>query len=137
MENNLNINLKEFISILYKIFIIMCILIFLDTIYISSTYNLLFKNVLQKINNTNNPKIRFWVVIFFYIIFASGIYFFLIKEKKPLYYSFLFGFFIYLFYEITNYAIIESWNLKIVMIDSLWGGILIYLTTMWTNNIIQ
>ena len=136
MDNSLKSNSNEFNSIAYKIFIIFCILIFLDTIYISSTYNLLFENVLQKINNTKDIKIRYFPTFFFYVIFATGIYFLLIQEKKSLNYSFLFGVFIYLFYELTNYAIIEAWDLKIVILDSLWGGILVFLTVMSTNSII-
>ena len=136
MDNSLKTNTNEFNSIAYKIFIIFCILIFLDTIYISSTYNLLFENVLQKINNTKDLKIRYFPTFFFYVIFATGIYFLLIQEKKSLNYSFLFGVFIYLFYELTNYAIIEAWDLKIVILDSLWGGILVFLTVMSTNSII-
>lgn len=136
MNNSLKINSNEFNSIAYKIFIIFCILIFLDTIYISFTYNLLFENVLHKINNTKDIKIRYLPTLFFYVIFATGIYFLLIQEKKSLNYSFLFGVFIYLFYELTNYAIIEAWDLKIVILDSLWGGILVFLTVMSANSII-
>ena len=122
-------------NIVFEIFTILCIIIVLDSIYIFFTYHILFERLLQKINNTSHPKVRYWSAILFYFILAFGIYFFLVREKKSLYYSFLFGVFIYLFYEITNYSIIESWNLQIVILDSLWGGILILLTVAGTNYI--
>lgn len=116
-------------SPLFLIFTCFIIVMILDVIYIFSTYNFLFENVMKKINNTNHPKIRYESAIIFYLIAAFGIYFFLIRQNKSLSYSFFLGFFIYLFYEITNYTIIEAWTLQIVAIDSLWGGILFFLTT--------
>ena len=123
-------NKNDFLSVAIRIFIIFCILSVLDIIYISLTYKFLFENVLKKINNTSHPTLRYWSVLLFYLISSIGFYFFLIRENKSTLYCFLFGFWVYLFYEITNYSIIEAWNLKIVMIDSLWGGVLFSLINL-------
>jgi uncharacterized membrane protein len=118
------------IKTILKICVILVIFMILDGIYISLTYGLLFERVLRKINNTNTVKIRYWSAILFYFITAIGFYFFLEKERKPLYYSFLFGLFIYSFYEITNYTIIDSWTLPAVVVDSIWGGVLFLLVAV-------
>jgi uncharacterized membrane protein len=107
----------------------------LDAIYITLTYRLLFERTLTKINNTTHVKIKYWSAILFYFITAIGFYFFLERDRKPLYYSFLFGLFIYSFYEITNYTIIESWSLQTVIIDSLWGGVLFLLVAVGIREI--
>jgi len=126
---------KNAIKTITKICVIFFIFMGLDIMYISLTYGLLFERILQKINNTNNVKIKYWVAILFYLITSIGFYFFLEKERKPLYYSFLFGLFIYSFYEITNYTIIDSWSLKTVVVDSLWGGVLFLLVSVAMRNI--
>jgi len=118
------------IKTVIKISVILAIFMILDGIYISLTYGLLFERILRKINNTNTVKIRYWSAILFYFITAIGFYFFLEKERKPLYYSFLFGLFIYSFYEITNYTIIDSWTLQAVVVDSIWGGVLFLLVAV-------
>lgn len=41
--------------------------------------------------------------------------------------TFLLGTSIYAVYEGTNYAIFQSWPLKMVLLDTLWGGILFVL----------
>ena len=47
--------------------------------------------------------------------------------------AFLLGFLVYAIYDSTNYATITNWNLKVAIIDSLWGGFLFYMV----YNILQ
>jgi len=135
MNQLFGIEKNEISKSIPKIFVIFFIFMGLDAIYITLTYELLFKSILNKINNTKQVKIKYWAAILFYFITAVGFYFFLEKDKKPLYYSFLFGLFIYFFYEITNYTIIESWSLQTVVIDSLWGGVLFLLVSVAMRKI--
>ena len=135
MNKLFDIGKNEISKAIPKIFVILFMFMILDAIYISFTYGLLFERILQKINNTNKVKIKYWAAIIFYFITAVGFYFFLEKDRKPLYYSFLFGLFIYFFYEITNYTIIESWTLQTVVIDSLWGGVLFLLVSVAMRQI--
>jgi uncharacterized membrane protein len=64
-----------------------------------------------------------------YISLVFGIYYFIIKEKKPLLDAFLLGFVVNSVCELTNWALFNNWKPKTVIIDSLWGGILFTLTT--------
>lgn len=44
----------------------------------------------------------------------------------------LFGFVVYGIYEFTNLAILYHWPLPMVIVDTLWGGVLFGLTTAFT-----
>ncbi len=69
-----------------------------------------------------------------YISLVTGLYYFILREKKSPYEAFLLGLFVYSVYEAVNYATISKWNPVFVIIDSLWGGILFALITYLTNR---
>ena len=73
-----------------------------------------------------------WPVAFlFYTLFIIGLIIFAIQPgvaeqsvKKASIMGALFGFFTYMTYELTNWAVIKDWPAGIVPIDILWGIIL-------------
>ena len=64
-----------------------------------------------------------------YIVLVAGLYYFIIKDKKPILDAMFLGWFVYLVYELTNKAIMTKWQWTAVLIDGTWGGILFGLTT--------
>lgn len=69
--------------------------------------------------------------IVFYLLFIIGIFVFAIipaVEKNSVGHAVLmgtlFGLFTYATYDLTNYATLKDWPLKLVFIDILWGMIL-------------
>ena len=74
-------------------------------------------------------KINIISFIMCYIFITFGLYYFIIKDRRPIYEAFLLGLVIYAIYELTNKAIISNWNWLTVFIDSLWGGILFAIVT--------
>ena len=76
-------------------------------------------------------KINIYSVILCYMVIIFGLYYFIIKDHRSIFDAFLLGFVIYAIYELTNLALFKKWSVIIVIIDSLWGGILFALTT-WT-----
>ena len=69
--------------------------------------------------------------IIFYALFIVGVMIFCVLpavEKNSLnhaiVYGALFGFFTYMTYELTNYAVLKNWPLAIVPIDIIWGVVL-------------
>ena len=69
--------------------------------------------------------------LIFYALFLVGIMIFCVMpavEKDSLnhalLYGAMFGFFTYMTYELTNYAVIKDWPLAIVPVDILWGVVL-------------
>jgi uncharacterized membrane protein len=71
------------------------------------------------------------VAVLFYILFIIGMIVFVIDEaitqsniKLAFKKGALFGFFTYMTYELTNWAVIANWPVGIVPIDILWGTVL-------------
>ena len=65
---------------------------------------------------------------------VSSSYFIIIPKKSHID-AFVLGLVIYGVYEGTNYAILKKWPLKIVIMDTLWGGILFALTSFFVNSL--
>lgn len=102
----------------------------LDFLYLSSFGN--FFNSLVKSIQGSPIKFNPIGAILCYILLIVGLNYFIIAEKRPLTDAFLLGLVIYGVYETTNYTILAKWNEKAVILDTLWGGILMTLTTKAT-----
>jgi uncharacterized membrane protein len=107
-------------------------MLLLDFVYLSA-FSKFFNNLVQSIQGT---KIKFKLAgaILCYILLIFGLNYFIIDQKKSLTDAFLLGLVIYGVYETTNYAIIDKWNMKAVALDTLWGGILMTITTKITYH---
>jgi uncharacterized membrane protein len=91
-------------------------------------------------NMTKNIRLRkdyLLIPIFFiYIILFSTLHHFVLKNINfdkitnyayilpQLLNAFFLGFSIYSIYELTNYALFKKWTFHMVLMDSIWGGIL-------------
>jgi uncharacterized membrane protein len=64
-----------------------------------------------------------------YILLISGLYYFILRTRRPISDAFFLGIVIYGVYESTTYALLKQWKLKTLIMDTLWGGILFALTT--------
>jgi uncharacterized membrane protein len=92
----------------------------------------LAKNIYRKyLGNFLAPKPNWPAAIVFYLLFVAGVMIFAIipalkqgSISKALLYGALFGFFTYMTYELTNYAVIKNWPGSIVLIDIAWGVVL-------------
>jgi uncharacterized membrane protein len=103
------------------------ILILLDSLYLK-TMNPFFNNQIQHIQNSP-LKINMVGILLCYIFIITGLNYFIIKDKRSASDAFLLGLVIYGIYEATNYSIFKNWSILMVIIDTLWGGILFGLTT--------
>lgn len=111
-----------------KIFIIIGIIMaILDYIYLNSISSF-FRKTINIIQNSK-LNIRFTPVILCYLLLIFSVQYFIISKKGNLLDAFILGICIYGVFELTNYASISKWPLKLVIIDTLWGGILFSLTT--------
>ena len=113
------------------------ILPIIDFIYL----NLISSYFKQQIKDVQGSDINFRIIptILCYIALVAVLYIFVIntdtsKEDKILK-AFILGLCIYAVYEMTNYALLDKWNIKTVVIDTLWGGVLFALTTFLIVNI--
>ena len=58
-----------------------------------------------------------------------GLYYFIIKDKKPILDAFLLGLLVYGVYDLTNLGTLSNWTIKMTVMDTLWGASLFALTT--------
>jgi len=120
-----------------NLLLILAILLVLDAIYIGSQYFYLSK-VYSSIQNS--PLKINWVgglLCYFFLTFV--LYYFILSKKNALSKTldaFLLGICIYGVYETTNYATLKKWPVRMLIVDTLWGGILFALTTIIYSRIV-
>ena len=109
------------------------VMVLVDYFYLS-TMTTYFNNLLIKIQN-QKIKLDYTAAAICYFFLVFGLYYFVLKDKKPIKDAFFLGLVIYMVYETTNKAIIKNWEWKAVLMDGIWGGILFALTTYFTYKI--
>ena len=96
------------------------------------SYLFLFKDfmipILKNIQKAD-VKVNIGSALACYIILVSGLYYFIIKKNAPPKDAFLLGMLINGVYETTNYTFFKEWSPALVVMDTLWGGILLSATT--------
>ena len=98
--------------------------------YMSDYYSKLIYDI-QK----SNMKLKLVPTIGAYIIIMFSWYYFIYKnltsktKYKSIMDSAILGFCMYSLFDLTNNAIFENWDIKTVIIDSLWGMILYTIPT--------
>jgi len=113
--------------VLLQFLITFVIFVTLDSIYLTSMkgyFDNQVKSIQGRVINMNLIP-----AVLCYISLVFGVYYFIIKERKPLLDAFLLGLVIYTVYEFTNWSLFDNWKPMTVAIDSLWGAILFTLTT--------
>jgi|TARA_B110001469_G_C9642537_1_gene323517 uncharacterized membrane protein len=106
----------------------------LDFIYLKST-GTIFSNLIYKIQK-NKLNLRMYSALCVYILIFIMWYVFIYKQKdnftfkENLLRAFILGFTTYGIYDFTNHAILKDWNMNIVIMDTLWGGILYTIITL-------
>lgn len=84
-------------------------------------------NLLRQSGGALQPN--YYATILVYVLIAMGVLVFVLPNTNGNYvraigYGALFGFISYGIYDLTNYAILANWPLKITLIDMAWGTFL-------------
>lgn len=111
----------------YKYILLALILALIDFTYlktISKHFNTLIKRIQ---GSTIELDIVASILCYLFLIF--GLWYFVLRDKKPIMDAVILGLVVYGVYETTSKAIIKKWDWKTVILDTLWGGILFGLTT--------
>ena len=117
-----------------KIGIIYIIIILIDIPMIMNNkmYNNLFLSINNNVPISLNNNIYFSIFLAYFLI-SFGLYYFVIKNstnfKQTLIEAFIFGIVLYGVYDTTNYATILKYNMRVAVIDTIWGGILSMIVT--------
>ena len=105
-----------------QIIISTVLFILIDSIYLKLV-SPLFNKLINKIQGSD-IKLRFDGALYAYICIVFVFNYFILNKNGTLLDAFLLGFLTYGIYEGTNRAIFSKWSLDVMIIDSLWGGIL-------------
>lgn len=108
-------------------FMVVFIIMFLLDMVGLYVLNPLFKTQVMKIQN-QPVNINFLSAFLCYLVLVYVFYVFIVQERKGLWEAFILGFSIYAVYELTSKALFSGWEWRVVILDSLWGGILFSLT---------
>jgi len=112
---------------IYLLLIATFIFLFLDFVFLflnKSTFESQIIQV-QRVSIVMKPA----GILFCYLFLLVGLYYFILREKRTPLEAFLLGLIIYGVYETTTYSVLNNWKFTTVLTDTLWGGILFYLTT--------
>ena len=113
----------------YKLIILSVIIVLvIDSFYVLAAKNLISQTILKI-----QKKPLFYILLSYLLIIFALNYFILdnknLSLKEKYLNSFILGFIIYGVYEVTNASLFNDWSSKLIIIDSLWGGILFLLAT--------
>jgi uncharacterized membrane protein len=103
------------------------IFVLLDFIYLSANRSA-FENQIITIQRVA-LKVKIWPAVICYILLILGLYYFILRTHRSIMEAFLFGVVIYGVYESTSYALLKKWDLSLAVMDTLWGGVIMALTT--------
>ena len=121
-QSIIGIKLKQVLSIFL-------ILLALDALYLL-LFSSFFSKLFKKVQGGRKLTIKYSGFLVTYLFMSAIIYYFGIVKKFTLNDMFLLGISIYGVYELTNYTTFRDWNVKMVLLDTIWGGIL-FATTLY------
>ena len=114
----------------YLIAYIACMLVMagLDYLWLSNTSGPLYHRDLGLLLS-DNPNMA--VAVIFYLTYIVGVLIFAVRPalasadwRSAALYGALFGFFCYATYDLTNFATMKVWTLRVTLLDIAWGTIL-------------
>jgi uncharacterized membrane protein len=118
----------------YLIAYFACVLVMgaLDFLWLTNTSGAVYHRDLGPLL-AENPNMT--VAVIFYLTYIVGVLIFAVRPalasgdwKSALLYGALFGFFTYATYDLTNYATMKVWTLRVTLLDIAWGTILTGIT---------
>uniref|UniRef100_A0A6C0KWP3 DUF2177 family protein n=1 Tax=viral metagenome TaxID=1070528 RepID=A0A6C0KWP3_9ZZZZ len=120
----------------YKTFLgIFLLLLSFDALYITA-FNSYFKRLFKTVQGGRKLSIKYGGFIATYLFMSSILYYFGIVKRFTPSEMFLLGISIYGVYELTNYATLVDWTMQMVVLDTLWGGIL-FMTTLHVLQLLK
>lgn len=101
----------------------------IDSIWLRNAYKFLYKPEIGEV--LYEGGFRMGPAIAFYLLYILGIMIFAVgpalndgKWQTALLWGALLGFFCYMTYDMTSFAVLKQWTLKVTILDMIWGTIL-------------
>ena len=123
-------------DLITKFLIALVLILILDFFWLG----LIAKGIYEKeIGNFYKEKFNLYSALLLYILLAVGVVFIVLNNNfstnllSAMVVGAVFGLIVYGVYDLTNFAIIKNWPLKIVVIDMVWGTFLLGIVSFLTK----
>jgi uncharacterized membrane protein len=114
------------LSIAIRYVAVLAVLAIGDLVWLSYFARAVFRPTLGPILR---EEIDWRAAILFYLLYAAGIVIFAVtpalanqSSRQAAIYGLLFGFFAYMTYDVTNFATLNAWTIKLAVMDIGWGA---------------
>ena len=114
---------------------ILVILLLFDSVYLFVT-KAIFGEMVAKIQRTA-IQFRLEGAIIVYLLLAVALYYFIVKPGLSVWKAGLLGLVIYGTFDFTNYAMFKNYDLKIAIMDTVWGSLLFMATVLFQKQLLQ
>ena len=104
------------------------VLLVIDIVWIKLVMSKRFNPLVRRIQKGDDLVIRLIPSLLSYAFLVIGLQYFIINKKATASEAFLLGIIIYGVFEATSMAIFKDWDYGTLVLDTLWGGILYYIT---------
>ena len=111
------------------------ILLVLDFVWIGTFMGQRYKQMVKKIQGGKAMKVKLYSAFLAYALMVVGLNVFVVpnirkgKElEDSLKYGFTFGMVVYGVYDFTAGAVLENWDMKLALVDILWGGFVYFIS---------
>jgi uncharacterized membrane protein len=118
---------------LYLIVVSSVILLVLDSIFLSLNSKVFGQQVFDV--QRYPLKLNFMGAVPTYLLLIFAVNYFILIPKRSVLDAFFLGVVIYGVFEGTNLSIFKNWKLATVVLDTLWGGVLMAATTYLTYTL--
>jgi uncharacterized membrane protein len=113
---------------LFQVAYLALLFVAIDAAYLTSISGH-FRGLVRRVQGGREMEFDLLAVAACYVALVFAIWYFIIQQKKGVWEAALLGWSIYAVYETTNKATLKDWSWQMVIMDTLWGGVLFALTT--------
>ena len=106
------------------------IMLALDSVYLTAMSGQYGEQIVKVQRTVVNIKPAGVIACYLFLVF--GLYYFILRENRPIVDAFFLGIVIYGVYDATTYAVLKQWSPYLAITDTLWGGVLLSVTTAIT-----
>ena len=117
-----------------SLLLIAVIMLVIDLAYISLISGT-FKSMVKEVQGGRKLELDLTASFLCYLTMVLALWYFIIREKRSVWEAALLGWSIYAVYETTNKATLKDWRWSMVVMDTLWGGVLFATTTFIFNTL--
>jgi uncharacterized membrane protein len=122
----------------------LAVLMALDAVFLGVLMSDFYKGELGSLARRQGDALNpiWWAVMAVYLILPLGIIWFVlprVSDTSPLLsaalWGLVFGVITYGIYDLTNYATLDKWSLRYVVVDIAWGGTICGLATITVSTL--